>query len=335
VTVIIAAHNAAGRIGAKVRRMRAHEYPGSMEIIVADDGSKDDTADEAQDAGADHVLRLSRVGKSEAQNQAVEVATGEVLVFSDVTVAAEPGSIGKLVAELLQPGVGCVTGVDVSVPGDGQDAAEGAGFYTRFEIYVRRREAQTGTLIGVNGCLFVVRKKDRPPVPPECVDDLYVPLAVCDRGLRVTLHPEARAVVPRSTSFADEYRRKVRTFAGGIFTMMRVYRHLPRAKRRCRRQLVGHKWMRWLGPFFSVLTLYATFGLAMRWWPAWSLFGGELVAALLAGFGIAAAVAGRDVGRGLRLPGFFGLVQIALLHAWYRVLTWRPYITWDPTRREF
>ncbi len=343
VSFIVAACNAAGKIGPKVRQLREHDYSGSVEIVVADDGSSDDTANEATQAGADQVLRLPRAGKSEAQNQAVEAATGEVLIFTDATVEVLPGAVGHLVAELMVEGVGCVTGVDVSVAADrqgqgqgqGQDAAEGAGFYTRFETYLRKREAETGTLIGVNGCLFAVRKTYRPSVPPDCVDDLYVPLAVCDRGLRVTVHPEAKAVVPRSVSFADEYRRKVRTFTGGIFTMLRAYRHLPRAHRRLQWRLFGHKWSRWVGPMFLLLAAYGSVGLAFRWPLGWLLVAMEIIVTVLAGFGIAATAAGHTPARALRLPAFIGLVQLALVHAWYRMFTGQPYVTWKPTRREF
>jgi Glycosyl transferase family 2 len=334
VSVIIAAFNAAERIGPKVREMLDHDYPGKLEIIVADDGSTDGTADRAEAAGAHRVLRLARKGKSEAQNQAVGVAAGPVLVFTDVTVEVRPGAIAHLVAELEQRGVGCVTGVDVSVAGNDTDAAAGAGLYTRFETYLRIREAQTQSLLGVNGCLFAVRKGDRPLVPPECVDDLFVPLAVCDRGLRVTLHPRAEAVVPRSKGFGQEYRRKVRTFAGGMFTALQARREMPRARRRMRWELFGHKWMRWAGPVFAAVGVYATIGLALRWWPGWLLVVAMGAAATGAGLGLMATAAGRTPHKLLRLPAFVLLVQLAVAHAWYRVLTHQPYTTWNPTRRE-
>lgn len=334
VSLIIAAYNARDAIATKVKQMRAHDYPGPLEIIVSDDGSQDGTADSARQAGADVVLRLPRSGKSEAQNAAVAVATGEILVFTDVTVVVQPGALRHLVAELLTPGVGCVTGVDVSVAANESDAAEGAGFYTRFETFLRTREAQTGSLLGVNGCLFAVRKTDRASVPRDAVDDLYVPLAVIDRGLRVTLHPEAKAVVARAKTFGDEYRRKVRTFAGGIFTVGHARRDLPRAWQRQYWRLVGHKWLRWLGPLFVILGLYASVGLAWRWPWGWLIVAAEAAIVTAALLGITSTAAGRQTHRVVRVPAFLALVQFALVHAWYRVVVDDPYVTWRPTRRE-
>jgi len=335
VSVIVAAFNSAGRIGEKVRELRDLDYPGEVVIIVIDDGSTDGTADEAAQAGADRVLTMDRrVGKSQAQNVGVNEADNEILLFTDATVTVKPDALRHLVRELTPSDVGCVTGVDVSVAADNTDATQGAGLYTRFEIALRDREAQTGTLLGVNGCLFAVRADYRPPVPHQCVDDLYVPLAVVDRGLRVTVAPQAQAIVRRAAGMGEEFRRKIRTFTGGIFTLRAARYDLPRATRRLQWRLLQHKWLRWAGPLFVAMSFYFSLGLALRWWPGWLIlvpqalfWSAALAGALLVGFGV-------TLPKLLRIPLFFGMVQAALLRAWFRVWAGRPFVIWEPTRRE-
>jgi glycosyltransferase involved in cell wall biosynthesis len=61
--VLIAARNEGGRIGATVVAVR-DAFPDAI-VIVADDGSRDGTAREAEAAGA-HVLRLPHRGKGQA-----------------------------------------------------------------------------------------------------------------------------------------------------------------------------------------------------------------------------------------------------------------------------
>jgi cellulose synthase/poly-beta-1,6-N-acetylglucosamine synthase-like glycosyltransferase len=335
VSAIVAVFNGAGRIGAKIAELRRLDYPGRVEVIVADDGSDDGTAAAAEAAGADRVVRLpERGGKSAAQNAGVAAAAGEVLLFTDLAVIVQPDALRLLIAELSAPGVGCVTGVDRSVAAGPADPAQGAGWYTRFETGVRWREAETGTLLGVNGCLFVVRKEHRPPVPGACVDDLYVPLAVNDRGLRVTVHPAAEAIVPRTKSLREEFRRRARTFAGGLFTLHAAGRDLPRAVRRLRGRLWGHKRLRWLGPWLILLALYGSMGLALRWPPGWIFVIVEALAMGAALAGLVWTAGGGRPPRPLRLPAFLLLSQAALAWAWVRFALGRPYVVWRPTRRE-
>jgi len=335
VSAIVAVYNGAGRIAAKIAELRGLDYPRPLEIVVVDDGSDDGTAAAAEAAGADRVLRLAeRGGKSLAQNLGVEAAQGEALLFTDLAVHAAPDSLRKLISELLVDGVGCVTGVDRSVAAGPADPAQGAGFYTRFETMLRRREVETGGLLGVNGCLFVVRKADRPPVPAECVDDLFVPLAVNDRGLRVAMHPGAEAVVPRATSFGEEFRRKARTFTGGLFTLRRARRDLPRATRRLRAQLWGHKWLRWLGPLLLAAAFAGSVELAVAWPPAAFFVTLEICALAAAAVGAAWTVRGGRAPKPLRAAAFLAMTQVALVWAWARFLAGRPFVTWRPTQRE-
>ena len=71
VSLIVAAHDEEEVIEAKVADALALDYPRELlELIVASDGSTDDTVELARAAGADRVLDLGRVGKIEAQNAA-------------------------------------------------------------------------------------------------------------------------------------------------------------------------------------------------------------------------------------------------------------------------
>jgi len=85
-TVLVAARDEAGRIGRTVRALRA-SFPHA-EVMVADDGSRDGTADEAEAAGA-VVARLPARGKGQALSLAERAAPPGRLVLCDADVRGD------------------------------------------------------------------------------------------------------------------------------------------------------------------------------------------------------------------------------------------------------
>ncbi|MEI6485664.1 MAG: glycosyltransferase [Sphingomonadales bacterium] len=113
VTVIIPAYNEERVIEASVQRILASDYP-HMDVIVADDGSKDRTsAIVAAAFGADPRVRLLTMvngGKANALNRALAVADGEIIVALDADTHFETATISKLVRWFADPGIGAVAG---------------------------------------------------------------------------------------------------------------------------------------------------------------------------------------------------------------------------------
>ncbi|MEZ4391085.1 MAG: glycosyltransferase family 2 protein [Polyangiales bacterium] len=108
VDVVIAAFNEAPSIGAVVRGCVAHT-PSLGEVIVVDDGSRDDTAAQARLAGAT-VLALPRNrGKGVALREGLARARAEVLVLLDGDGQDRPDEIPLLLAALA-PEVDMVVG---------------------------------------------------------------------------------------------------------------------------------------------------------------------------------------------------------------------------------
>lgn len=75
-----------GPIVAEIVELLLHRHPLVDQLIVADDGSTDSTADVARAAGA-RVITTARRGKGQALRRAVASTDAEVLVFLDADVA--------------------------------------------------------------------------------------------------------------------------------------------------------------------------------------------------------------------------------------------------------
>ena len=79
-SIIIPAHNEAFHIIPALKRLRQISPAGSVEIIVADGGSDDGTAAQAQ-KWADHVLSQERPNRGEQLHRGAQKASGNYLFF--------------------------------------------------------------------------------------------------------------------------------------------------------------------------------------------------------------------------------------------------------------
>jgi glycosyltransferase involved in cell wall biosynthesis len=96
VSVVVAAYNEQVHIGRLLESLNAQTHP-VHEVVVADDGSRDRTAEIAAERGA-RVLRMSHRGPALARNAGARAADGEVLVFLDGDMACAPEFIERLIA---------------------------------------------------------------------------------------------------------------------------------------------------------------------------------------------------------------------------------------------
>ncbi|MBJ7458977.1 MAG: glycosyltransferase family 2 protein, partial [Thermoleophilaceae bacterium] len=208
VTLIIAAYAEATVIEAKVKNARALDYPRErLQIIVACDGSPDDTPAIARAAGADLVLDLPHGGKMAAQNAAVEQATGELLAFSDANTMWEPDALRRLVDAFAEPEVEYVCGrVNfVNESGDNQE-----GVYWRYEMWLRARESSLKSVTAGNGAIYAVAPDAYKAIAPVTGHDLTLPFRTVKHGGRAIYAPSARASEVMVPSISGEFKRKRR-----------------------------------------------------------------------------------------------------------------------------
>lgn len=99
ISALIPAYNEAQRIAATIIAVRA--LPGVTEIIVADDGSTDDTAKIAEAAGADAVIRQAHAGKGAALNAAFALSSGDIVLLLDADLGKSASEAEKLLNPIL------------------------------------------------------------------------------------------------------------------------------------------------------------------------------------------------------------------------------------------
>ncbi len=114
VSVVIAAYNEGKVIRKTLQSLAATDYPGAVEIIVVDDGSRDNTAEEVERFSKEEprvrLLRQVNRGKSMALRHGVSQVKHGFIVFLDADTLFEPGTIRALIDPFANPLVGGVSG---------------------------------------------------------------------------------------------------------------------------------------------------------------------------------------------------------------------------------
>ena len=112
-SVIVAAYNEEKVIVRTLDALLASTWP-DLEVIVVDDGSRDDTSGVVERAfGGERRVRLIRKengGKASALNRGIEAASGEILIGLDADTLFAPETIGRMMAHFSDPKVGAVAG---------------------------------------------------------------------------------------------------------------------------------------------------------------------------------------------------------------------------------
>ncbi|HEY1520200.1 MAG TPA: glycosyltransferase [Solirubrobacteraceae bacterium] len=285
VSVIVAAYAEQDVIADRVANIRALDYPPELiELIVACDGSPDETAARAREAGADLVLELPRGGKIRAQDAAVERAAGAIVAFSDANVTWERDALRRLMAPFADSRVGYVCGEVQLVDALGSNQE---GLYWRYELALRALESRVRSVTGGNGAIYATRREAYLVVDPIMGHDLSFPFNMVKRGWLALAVREAQASEKMVPTIEGEFARKRRMMSHTWPIVLRGGMLSPRGYGLTYAfMIVSHRILRYLTPFLHAIALFANLLLLGQGWVyslTLALQLAVLVAAALAG----------------------------------------------------
>ena len=336
VTVIIAAYNEERDLAKKLENTLALDYPKSkLEILVTSDCSTDRT-DEIVRSFESRGVRLhrqtERLGKTAAQNAAVEKATGDILLFSDATTHYRPDVLRRMVPSFADESVGSVTGNVIYAHDDDSSVSHGTRSYWNYEFLLKKHESAITSLIGVCGCMYAVRKSAYVPLYHEACSDFLVATTMVRQGLRAVYEPDAVCVEEPNKKGSKELAVRVRIITQTLADLWRNRDVLnPFRKGFYAVQLLSHKVMRYLVPLFLIAVLITSAFLAFK-----NLFYATVFIAQIA-FYLAAAASALMVklginSRWLALPQYFVITNVACLIALIKLVRGERYVRWEPVR---
>ena len=331
VSLIIPAHNEEYVISQKIKNSQSIDYP-NLEIIVASDGSTDQT-NEIVEAFGDDVRLLdfaNRRGKTSVVADAVAASSGEILCLCDANVMFRPDALWRLVARLSSIDIGGVTG-DVRLQSEQSSFGLAEALYYRLERRIHSGESNLGAVMGVDGGMYVIRRELFCKLPTDTVlDDFSISMHVLRSGKRL-LYESTAIADENSTEFAmDEFLRRVRIGVGATQVICRGL--MPRWSQPCRLILfVSHKLLRWISPWLLLGLLVAL--IILSFYERFALL------ILLPGFVVAiVALVGALFPQlrrhwGVAIPFYFTLSQIALTWGMVRSLLFDSSGVWSRTAR--
>jgi len=337
VTITVPVYNAACSIRTTLEGLLELDYPKDrLQLLVLSDASNDGTDDVVRELGGRGIELIrapERRGKTAAENAAVAVARGDIIVNIDATVVVPPNSLKHLIRVFDDPTIGVASGRDASVGAGGTEDTSAETGYTSYEMRVRDLETRAGSIVGASGCFYGIRRKIRvSPLPAGLSWDFASTLVARQQGYRSVSVPGAVCLVPRTSEIRSELRRKARTMARGLSTLF-YFRELMNPFRfgGFALMLISHKLFRWLPYLFLPAAILALGLLAAR----------DGVAAILLAIvacGVLTGMGAIRYGSAIRfrplaLAGFAVAALTAGFLAWVEAFRGSRMVTWDPTPR--
>ncbi len=323
VSVIVAAYAEQGVIAERVANLRSMDYPPDrLEVVVACDGSPDDTAQRARAAGADVVLELPRGGKIRAQDAGVAQSRHEIVAFSDANVTWERDALRWLVAPFADPRVGYVCGKVTLV---GQNGTNQEGLYWRYEMALRELESRLGSVTGGNGAIYATRRSSYLIVDPIMGHDLSFPFKMVKAGWLAVYAAQALASENMVPTLEGEFARKRRMMGHTWPIVLQGGMLSPRGYTPTYAfMILSHRVLRYLSPFLHLVALGTSIALLGHGWVYAVAVGVQL------GILLAAAVATAVPSRPLLLARYYVLTTASLLAGLWDWLARGTPAGWEP-----
>jgi len=267
VSIVLAAHNEANRLPAKLQSLLAMQHADWItEILVGSDGSTDDTVAVLQqfpDARVRVVPFAERRGKPAILNELIPQCRGEIVLLTDARQEFDAAFLTECLANFADPQVGVVSGeLVLRTSAATTTAGEGIGLYWRYEKFLRKSESRFRGVPGATGACYAIRQAAFRRIPAETIlDDVAIPMWIVNQGYRCVFEPAAVAYDLPSTSPQQEAIRKRRTIAG-VAQLVRLYPSwlLPWSNRLWF-EFVSHKLLRLASPVLLLLAAVANVAL--------------------------------------------------------------------------
>lgn len=257
VSLFIPAYNEEKVIKTKINNSLGLQYPqNKIEIVVASDGSTDDTNKIASTFG-DQITFFEyseRGGKTNLINKTIPKLNGEIIIFSDASAILEQNALHKLIRHFRDDKIGCVSGQYKLGKGNSTSSSTGESIYWRYETTIKSCESKFYSILGAHGALYAIRAELFEPLPPNAINDDYIlPMLAVKHGFRAIYEEKAIANEIVHASIKGEVTRRRRISVGNFQQLFILKSLLNPFRGKIAFEFISHKLLRSFAFVFMVL----------------------------------------------------------------------------------
>jgi biofilm PGA synthesis N-glycosyltransferase PgaC len=256
VSLILLSFNGKQYLEEKISKllMEIAAFPKHEMIIVDDcstDGSRELLMKYRDIPGISIILKNKQKGIPHTMNLAVSLAKYENLIFCDQRQLTSVNSLVKLVEPLGYEDTGAVSACISHI-----DKSGFSSLIRRYENFLKASESKAGSLMGVYGPLYAMKRRSYSTIPEHIIlDDLYLSLHVMNaKKVRITCEC---VIYDEHLCALHDYQRIIRYLKGfgQILQEKILLKHLHSKQMT---MLIWHKYFRLLIPVFLCLSYFTT-----------------------------------------------------------------------------
>ena len=225
-----------------------------MEIIVASDGSQDETVSKIMRYNNHRVKVLDfkqNRGRAYVHNKAVKSSSGEIIFFTDADTIFHSNFISKITQNFSDKKLGCIAGKLTFSIDNNSNSEISESLYWKYERMLRYLESKLGILPFASGACMAMRKEIFEEIDLASDVDNIIPLTAITKGYKVSYDNSAKSFEKSPTTLSNQFKRRYRIAAR---TMRDILLFIP--------SILKHK-------KFSVLLVLVSHRL-LRWWIGFS-----------------------------------------------------------------
>ncbi len=349
VTILMSVFNEEPVIEGKLNSLLSLDYPKEkLSILIGSDHSVDAT-NEIVSRFAEHHPVITffpfekRRGKPPVINDLATLAlknrkagNRHIFLLTDANVILKPDTLINLVRHFRNENIGLVDAHlrNTGVKEEGIAISENR--YINTEVRLKYNEGVwDGNMLGPFGGCFAIRSDYFVKIPPKyLVDDFFLAMKVFEKGGKAILDLDAYVYEAISIEIKEEYKRKKRISAGNFQNTVTFFRLWFPPFGKLSFAFFSHKILRWVSPFFMILSILSAGALAYSGLPLYKLaFAGLMF--IFAGIPVLDFIF-KKTGvyvKPVRNITYFIFMNLALLHGFFDYLKGVKSNIWDPPKR--